>query len=459
MTRPFRPSDFASHIAAGANLAVADGRCLARLAPSVAPIEGANRTLRFVFSDGGIDRYGDRIDPAGWQLANYKVNPVVLFGHDATQPPIGRASAVGVVGGRLMGSIEFMPEAISPLAESLFQMCKGGFLNAVSVGFLPIEFGYSTDKTRSGGIDFKRQELLEVSLVPIPALPTALIEARAAGVDTRAFAEWASRELTRKETNLMSRPALEIVQRAAAPSRAAPARPYTAAASAAPASAWESFGHFLRAVAQGSQPGAPADRRLVRAPTGLNETDPTAGGFTVSPEWAAELIGSMYEEAVVAPLCDRRQTDKPADVRLPAVDETSRAEGSRWGGSLSYWEAEGVTPPETLPRFRMLNPTATKLIALCAATGEMLDDVPMLESHVRRAFASEAAFKLDLAILMGTGAGTPLGITAAPGTITVAKAAGQASRTWPHPAGMPEHAVGRGGVRRVAIPRAAGRWD
>ena len=70
----------------------------------------------------------------------------------------------------------------------------------------------------------------------------------------------------------------------------------------------------------------------------------------VEPEFAAELIGSLYEEAVVAPLCDRRHSDKPADVHLPAIDETSRADGSRWGGTLSYWEAEGVTPPEALPR-------------------------------------------------------------------------------------------------------------
>ena len=93
----------------------------------------ANRTLRFTFSDGDVDRYGDKIDPAGWDIQNFAANPVVLWAHDDGQPPIGRASAVGVVAGKLMGAVEFVPAEISPLAESLFQMARAGFLNAVSV--------------------------------------------------------------------------------------------------------------------------------------------------------------------------------------------------------------------------------------------------------------------------------------------------------------------------------------
>ena len=60
----------------------------------------------------------------------------------------------------------------------------------------------------------------------------------------------------------------------------------------------------------------------------------------------------MYEEAVLAPLCDRRETDKPNNATLPAIDEASRADGSRWGGVLSYWDDEAVAPPTTLPRIQ-----------------------------------------------------------------------------------------------------------
>ena len=185
-----------------------------------------------------------------------------------------------------------------------------------------------------------------------------------------------------------------------------------------------SFGEFLHVVARGAvdehsrpDPRLTPAARFERAPGGLNENDPTLGGFAVPDQFADDLIGSMYEELVLAQLCDRRQTDKPNNATLPAIDETSRADGSRWGGVLSYWDAEGIAPPTTLPRFKALKFGARKLIALCVATEELINDVPLLDGHMRRAFAAEASFKLDLAILMGSGAGVPLGIVNAAGTI------------------------------------------
>jgi HK97 family phage major capsid protein len=96
---------------------------------------------------------------------------------------------------------------------------------------------------------------------------------------------------------------------------------------------------------------------------------------------------------------------------------------------LSYWKNEGDTPPSTLPKFKSIKFGAHKLIALCVASEELIRDAQLLDGHMRRAFAAEAAFKLDLAILLGTGAGLPLGIVNAPGTITVAKTAGQSAAT------------------------------
>lgn len=136
----------------------------------------ATRTVRFVFSDSTVDRYGDTVDAKGWDLKNFQANPVALFGHDATQAEnvIGKAANVAIVDGKLVGDIVFMPKEINPAADMVFQMVKGGFLNAVSVGFLPKEWQRATDKSRPGGIDFKKQELLEISVVPIPANPNAL---------------------------------------------------------------------------------------------------------------------------------------------------------------------------------------------------------------------------------------------------------------------------------------------
>lgn len=143
------------------------------------------RVATFVFSDNSVDRYGDTIDARGWVLDNFNANPIALFGHDSSsvENVIGRAKNVRIQGNQLIGDIEFMEGSVNPTAEAVFQMVKGGWLKTVSVGFQPLDWAASKDKGRPGGVDFKKQELLEISIVPIPANPNALGQARAAGVD------------------------------------------------------------------------------------------------------------------------------------------------------------------------------------------------------------------------------------------------------------------------------------
>ena len=144
-----------------------------------------DRTLSFVFSDDSVDRYGDTIDARGWQLDDFKNNPVALFGHDATKPEsvVGRAKNVRVQGNKLLGDIEFADVDVNQTADVVYKMTKAGFLKTVSVGFQPVEWVFSKDKSRPGGVDFKKQTLLEISIVPLPANPNALIQAKAAGID------------------------------------------------------------------------------------------------------------------------------------------------------------------------------------------------------------------------------------------------------------------------------------
>src|SRR5579862_996966 len=200
------------------------------------------------------------------------------------------------------------------------------------------------------------------------------------------------------------------------------------------------LGEQLRAIGEAFKPGGKTDRNLVRAPgtparevrapTGLGEVDPAAGGFLVGTQWASELVGFAYEQATLPNLCDRREMTGPiADVKVPAIDETSRADGSRWGGALGYWLAEASTINLTFPRFKLLNFDAKKLVVAIVVTNELLADAAMLEAHITRVFAAELGFKLDLALLLGDGAGKPLGMINSPCTITVPKETGQAAAT------------------------------
>ena len=144
-----------------------------------------SRTATFVFSDESVDLYGDTIAARGWDWSAFENNPVALFGHDSSKPEyvVGKAKNLRVQGSRLVGDIEFMEASVNPTADTVYQMVKGGFLNAVSVGFMPLEWVATKDKSRPGGIDFKRQSLMEISIVPLPANQNALAQARAAGID------------------------------------------------------------------------------------------------------------------------------------------------------------------------------------------------------------------------------------------------------------------------------------
>ena len=133
--------------------------------------------LEFVISSGSIDRDLDTINQEGWELENYRKNPVMLWAHDYSMPPIAKSIKEWVEDGLLKSQVLFMPKSISDFGYRIGQMYKGGYLNAVSVGFIGKEYVWVEDNDRPWGIDFKRQELLEFSAVPVPSNPEALLVA------------------------------------------------------------------------------------------------------------------------------------------------------------------------------------------------------------------------------------------------------------------------------------------
>lgn len=212
---PFNLADIEAFRAAARDGARPTGGVMrASAAPPIVPTDDS-RTVRFCFSDGSVDRCGDTISPDGWDTAAFRQNPVALWAHDSYSPPIGRASNIKVEGGRLMGDIVFASAEQYPLAETIFQLTKAGFLSAVSVGFLPTEWEWSTDKARPYGIDFKKQELLEISVCPVPANAHALAEARAAGIDTGPVVRWAEELLDRGGHALVTKAELTALRSAA----------------------------------------------------------------------------------------------------------------------------------------------------------------------------------------------------------------------------------------------------
>jgi HK97 family phage prohead protease len=175
--------------------------------------ETDSRVKRFVFSDSSVDLAGDVIKQDGWDLKNFERNPVALFSHASWAPPIGRASNVSVKNGKLVGDIEFADADTYPFADTIFRLVDGGYLRAVSVGFMPKEWVFTNDKNRPFGIDFKKQSLCEISVCALPCNPNALQEARSlGGIDTSPLVEWAEKVLDTGEIMFLPRKELETLR-------------------------------------------------------------------------------------------------------------------------------------------------------------------------------------------------------------------------------------------------------
>lgn len=160
-----------------------------------------------IASNAKVDRFGDTINPDGWVLTNYRKNPVILWSHSTggfegpAIPPVARATKVRVEDGQLKVKGVFAP---TPFAQELRTLVENGFLNAVSVGFMPLvesEKGtieidnkmyrrateeelkeFAEKGCGREGTKFEKQELLEVSWVNVPALPSALVTAKEMGL-------------------------------------------------------------------------------------------------------------------------------------------------------------------------------------------------------------------------------------------------------------------------------------
>lgn len=154
------------------------------------------REASFVISDDQPDRDHDVIAINGWDLKMYKKNPVVLWAHDGFSPPIGQATAIRRDGSQLVSTVRFSEE--NPMGDLVWRMVQAKELRASSVGFRPTKFnfvGETDDEERRGGIDFLKQELLEWSVVPVPANPRAIVQLHGIGVDTAPLREWVERTL------------------------------------------------------------------------------------------------------------------------------------------------------------------------------------------------------------------------------------------------------------------------
>jgi len=138
-------------------------------------------TFEVIISTADIDRAGESIDQNGWDLDFYRKNPVVLWAHDYGSLPIGVTEEIDVRDGQLVAKGRFAPEDANPLAQHVRRLYDLKIVRAASVGFIPREF----DQNNSSRIT--KSELLEFSLVPVPANPNALSLMKSQAINVEAL--------------------------------------------------------------------------------------------------------------------------------------------------------------------------------------------------------------------------------------------------------------------------------
>jgi len=166
------------------------------------PAELMGTPITFVASTEGIKRDGLDLSMDGGDLENYRANPVVLWAHDywGNRPPIGRAQDLKVEGKNLKTDVIF--DQADDFARSIERKYRDGFLNAVSIGFDPTEF--------EGNV-VTSWDLLDISAVPVPGDPEALMERQGAGI--RSIYAQALEKVHMDVSKIKNEPVDQVVER------------------------------------------------------------------------------------------------------------------------------------------------------------------------------------------------------------------------------------------------------
>jgi phage head maturation protease len=146
-----------------------------KLAEGAGKMSDADTSFVFTISSKRVDLAGDSIDPTGVDFSDFVGNPVVLASHDSQSLPIATSGKPWVSGSTVMAVAKFPAAGINATSDEVATAIRAGLIKGASIGFLPIDWAFSTDRARPLGIDFKKVKLLEWSVCAIPCNPDALL--------------------------------------------------------------------------------------------------------------------------------------------------------------------------------------------------------------------------------------------------------------------------------------------
>lgn len=152
-------------------------------------VDEEKRQIDFCFSDDGEDRQGEVVDQATWDTKNYMLNPIIAWGHFPENIPenvLGQGVKLDLNNaGKSYVTAQFDDATINPRADMVFKQLVKRTLRCVSAGFINHTFEIEEDT-----VVLKDNELVEISIVPIPANPRAVALALDEGSLSEKDAKW-----------------------------------------------------------------------------------------------------------------------------------------------------------------------------------------------------------------------------------------------------------------------------
>lgn len=208
---------------------------------------------------------------------------------------------------------------------------------------------------------------------------------------------------------------------------------------------YKSFAHFAHDVREHCDNQSALEKKIQpfahkyyerfgKAATGQNESLLTDGGVLVPPEFASQILERVHaNEAVDLQSMTDQYTVSGNQMKLPALDEDSRADGSRHGGILAYWDNEGAQIQASKAKFDQISLNLNRLTCMAFTTQELRDDsATALETYLTRKCGDAIRFKVGDAITNGDGSQRPLGYLQSPAKVTQAAVSGQGAGTIVH---------------------------
>jgi HK97 family phage major capsid protein len=159
--------------------------------------------------------------------------------------------------------------------------------------------------------------------------------------------------------------------------------------------------------------------RLRKSPLGQAEGTGSLGGLLIVPEWDKEIFNKVYELPKLYDMIEGSMTSTPT-LNVEAINETSRANGSRWGGVQSYYVAEGGQITSSTTNFAQVQLQKQTMLSLVYFTQQLLEDAYYpAQEELEKLMGLDITFMRNDAIINGAASGAIPGLLNEASTVTV----------------------------------------